>query len=389
MKSRRVALTAVALAVLLTFIAGYTLAGASSARGDLPAQSPQTVSSQVGRSFTYQGVLKENGQPVTGTRAMTFFLHRDGDCTSPFSDISNSAVEVFDGLFTVELPVQNNAFDGQAVWLQAEVAGQKLGCQEITAVPYALSLVPGAWMLGSVTGDAMLEVVNQSNTGGGSGIGVTTHAPEGRALVGGAESTTGVNYGVYGASGSPDGYGVYGRNDSGVAVGAEGAIQSTADSVLYLSPHDLVQRAASTTTPELYDIDVLPLDGGGVRVQNVSGGSIEHAYFSIPMSTFGTLLGSQMYVKSLEVCYKVSNATIDATAVMKNNGTATGYSFYMLDATPRTAASRACYTVTDAVPHTAVDNSSWVQFNVTMNAFPPVYVDIYTVKVTLTQLASD
>ena len=389
MKSRRVVLAAVALVVLLTFTAGYTLAGSSKARQDPQPQSPLAASSQVSRTFTYQGVLKENGQPVTGSRGMDFFLHSDSTCTTRFYDISIADVPISGGLFTVELPVQNYVFDGDAVWLQAQVGGQVLGCQKITPVPYALSLVPGSWMLGSVTGDAMLEVVNQSNTGGGSGISVTTHAPEGRALVGGAESTSGLNYGVYGATGSPQGYGVYGHNAGGVAVGAHGAIQSTADTVLYLSPHDLVQRAASTTDPVLYDINVLPLDGGGVRVQNASNGNIPAAYFSIPMSTYGTLLGSQMYVKSLQVCYKVSNATIDATAVMKNNGTATNYSFYMLDATDRQATSRACYTVTDAMPYTAIDNSSWVQFNVVMNAFPPVYVEIYTVKVTLTQFASD
>jgi hypothetical protein len=129
MKSRRVVLTAVALVVLLTFTAGYTLAGASRARGDVPAQSPRTVSSQVAKRFTYQGVLQENGQPVTGSRDMTFFLHGDGDCTSQFSDISMSSVAISNGLFSVELPVQNYAFDGEAVWLQVEVDGQKLGCQ--------------------------------------------------------------------------------------------------------------------------------------------------------------------------------------------------------------------------------------------------------------------
>jgi hypothetical protein len=387
--SRRVVLSAVALVVLLTFTAGYTLAGASKARGDLPAQSPLAVSGQVAKSFTYQGVLKENGQPVTGSRDMSFFLHSDGNCASQFYDVGVPGVAVSDGLFAVELQVQNYVFDGEAVWLQAEVGGQKLGCQKITPVPYALSLVPGSWMLGSVMGDAMLEVVNQSNTGGGSGITARIYAPEGRALVGAAYSITGLNYGVYGATGSASGYGVYGQNNGGVAVGADGAIQSTADTVLYLSPHDLVVRADDTSTPELPEVRVLPLDGGGVRVQNVSNATIGQAYFSIPMSTYGTLLGSQMYVKSLEVCYRVSNATIDVTAVMKNDGTATGYDFYMRDLTDRPATSRTCYTVTDAAPHTAVDNSSWVQFNVSMGDFPPVYLDLYTVKVTLTQLVSD
>jgi hypothetical protein len=107
------------------------------------------------------------------------------------------------------------------------------------------------------------------------------------------------------------------------------------------------------------------------------------------MSTYGTLLGSQMYVKELEVCYRVSNATIDFTAVMKNNGSATGYSFYASDDTNRQATSRACYTVTDTMPYTPIDNSSWVQFNVSMGYWVADYVEIYTVKVTLTQFASD
>jgi hypothetical protein len=388
MKSHRVVLTTAVLVVLLILTAGYTLAGSSQANQDPEPQSPLAPSGEVNRTFTYQGVLKENGQPVTGSRGMDFFLYSDSTCTTRFYDISFAHVPISNGLFTVELPVQNYVFDGEAVWLQAEVAGQKLGCQKITPVPYALSLVPGSWMLGSVTGDAMLEVVNQSNTGGGSGISVTTHAPEGRALVGRADSATGLNYGVYGATGSPGGYGVYGWNAGGVAVGAHGAIQSTAETVLYLSPHDLVQRARASDLA-LQDIKVLPLESGGVRIQNASNGPISAAYFSIPMSTYGTLLGSQMYVKSLQVCYRVSNATIGATAVMKNNNTATGYSSYMLDVTERSSPTRACYTVTDTMPYTPIDNSSWVQFNVSMGYWVADYVEIYTVKVTLTQFASD
>jgi hypothetical protein len=387
MKSRLFVVSMAVLVLVLALTAGYALAQTANPEDAVQPEIPADVNAAVSRRFTYQGVLKEDGQPVTGNRAMHFYMHTDGNCTTPIYDSSNSSVPVMDGLFSFELWTPPHIFNGQAIWLEVTVEGETLGCQKITAVPYALSLVPGAYMLGSVTGDAMLTVENQSDTGSGSGIWVQTNASEGRALVGGANSNTGINYGVYGASGSPNGYGLYGVNPDGVAVGAHGAIQSTADTELYLSPHDLVVRANGDPLT-LPDVDIYPLEAGGVRVQNATGSDLT-TYLSFPMSTYGTLLGAQMYVKSVEICYTASNATIDVTAAIKNVGTATGYAFYTLDNTNHNEGSYACYTVEDAMPHTPIDNSSWVQLNVNMFTFPPVYLDIYTVKVTLTEFASD
>ncbi len=386
MKSKQRIIGIAAVVALLAITAGYALAHASTPGGIEPSDSPAGVNTDVQRRFTYQGVLKENGQPVTGSRAMLFYFHTNSTCTALIYDVSNSSVPVTAGLFTFELFVQPNLFNGQAVWLEVIVGGESLGCQRITPVPYALSLVPGSYMIGSVTGDSMLTVDNQSVTGSGSGIWVQTDAPEGRGLVGGANSNTGINYGVYGASGSPDGFGVYGVNPDGVAVGAHGAIQSTADSVLYLSPHDMVVRMDENS-----GVILTPLQGGGVRVRNNSGGVNVEKYLSIPLSTFGTLLGSQVYVKSLDVCYRSANIVtfISATTVSKNNG-GTGEEYYIRSLDNKASTTHDCYTLDAATPLKPIDNSSWVQFNMHFNgegSGADIY--IYTVKVTLSQFASD
>jgi hypothetical protein len=114
-------------------------------------------------------------------------------------------------------------------------------------------------------------------------------------------------------------------------------------------------------------------------------------YISAPVSTFGTMFGSTLYVKSLRVCYKDtgSNNFIETTAVIKNNG-AENATFYMTDTEDRGADVHTCYTVNATTPRKAIDNSSWVQFNMTnMNPMGSGYnFYIYTIELTLSQLAS-
>jgi hypothetical protein len=388
MRSKYMLLSLFVLLALLSGGAGFALAQASPSTDGPQPQSPPTIYPDVDFSFTYQGLLKENGQPVSGTRDMTFFLSHDSDCSTNFFDLTQTGVQVTDGLFSVELKMQNQVFSGEEAWIQAKVSGTELGCQKVTAVPYAMSLVPGAWVLGEVLGDEMLVVANRSNISGGSGIRASTDAPIGSGIVGIAKSTTGVNHGVVGGTNSPYGYGVYGISpQGGIAVGADGPIHSTADSELYLSPHDLVVRATGTTDPVIPNVNVYPLEGGGVRVANKTGSDLT-VYLSLPISTFGTLLGSQVYIKNVYICFASSGATINATAVMKNNNSAFNHSFYMIDSTDRSSNSPgvySCYYVSDTAPYVAINNSSWVQFNVNMLHFPPIYLDIYTVKLTLTE----
>nr|QNT35464.1 hypothetical protein EKMJPAOO_00014 [uncultured Methanosarcinales archaeon] len=77
--------------------------------------------------------------------------------------------------------------------------------QEFRSVPYALSLVPGAKIIGAAQWNLNVETTNAS----------------GRALRGEASATSGTNYGVVGASRSSDGYGGYFYNDEG-GVGVYG-----------------------------------------------------------------------------------------------------------------------------------------------------------------------
>nr|QNT35461.1 hypothetical protein EKMJPAOO_00011 [uncultured Methanosarcinales archaeon] len=77
--------------------------------------------------------------------------------------------------------------------------------QEFRPVPYALSLVPGAKIIGAAQWNLNVE---------------TTH-PSGGALRGEASAASGTNYGVVGVSGSPDGYGGYFYNNGG-GVGVYG-----------------------------------------------------------------------------------------------------------------------------------------------------------------------
>jgi hypothetical protein len=177
-----------------------------------PAEGPEgegevTIASTVSSKISYQGVLKKNDQPVTGSRDMTFRLYSDSACTTQVgSDIVKSGVQVTNGLFSVDLDVAHGHFNGQGLWLEVEVGGTKIGCQEILPVPYALSLRPGAYIEGSVSGGPILYAKNESS------------ADDSKGVYGYASATSGETYGVYGESDSNTGIGVYGKTGAGTGV---------------------------------------------------------------------------------------------------------------------------------------------------------------------------
>lgn len=60
---------------LLALAAGITLAqGPGPSEGKVQPQGGVSIAATVNSKFSYQGVLKENGNPVTGSRNMTFRL---------------------------------------------------------------------------------------------------------------------------------------------------------------------------------------------------------------------------------------------------------------------------------------------------------------------------
>lgn len=97
----------------------------------------------LGTAFTYQGLLKQNGVPVSATCNMTFTLHDaaslGGVVGTPYNNVS---VSVDHGLFTKVLDFGASAFTGNARWLAIDVYcngdAASLPRQALTASPYAL-----------------------------------------------------------------------------------------------------------------------------------------------------------------------------------------------------------------------------------------------------------
>jgi hypothetical protein len=209
--------------------------GFSPARGQAgtPSGAPAELTGNVAGSFNYQGVLKENGAPVTGSRSMSFKLHTSSDCSSGLLQTFTPAgsISVTNGLFSVPISFDPTYISGQALYLEVNVTGSKLSCEALRPVPYALSLKPQARVDGAVAHDAVIYLHNSDTS--------TNYSD---ALYAIANGPTGS--GVTGIGTNASGFGVMAINSSGVALHAEGKIWSDQDSVVELSPYSLVIRDA-------------------------------------------------------------------------------------------------------------------------------------------------
>ena len=112
----------------------------------------------LGTAFTYQGQLKSEGQPYTGTCDFQFGLYDVPTGGTPLGNLPRTGVPLTEGYFTVQLDFGAGAFTGEARYLDISVrcpAGTGDYTlleprQELTATPYAL-YATNNW---SVTGNA-------------------------------------------------------------------------------------------------------------------------------------------------------------------------------------------------------------------------------------------
>jgi hypothetical protein len=190
------------------------------AMGLFPALSTQLVraaTSTVDEAITYQGRLADaNGVALNGSYSMQFLLYASETGGSSIWNSGALPVTVEEGLFKVDLNVDQGDFNGRALWLEIVVGGQILvPRQAIRPAPFALGLRPGASIVASDPG-ANAFSVQQMATG-------TAVRVESTDL---ALYAAGQNFGVYGRqSGFSLGYGGYftSTNGAGVFGGASGA----------------------------------------------------------------------------------------------------------------------------------------------------------------------
>jgi len=209
--------------VVVAVVAFVVLAGG--AAGAIPALL--APGDPVAGKINYQGRLTDpGGLPLDGTFPMRFQVYDDPAAGTLQWDSGVLNVNVDNGLFNVELSVDTADFNGQGLWLRIYVNGEWLSPrQALLPVPYALSLKPGAQILGSFPANWLLKVKNSSTTASGAavwgeaatGMGVYGRSPGGSGLQGYTED----GYAVVGYDGGDTdaaGYGGYFFSDNGVPV---------------------------------------------------------------------------------------------------------------------------------------------------------------------------
>ena len=201
--------------VIITIGVGM-ITGSAVAQSGGPPRGPDAPTAALGTAFTYQGVLKKSGAPISGGCDLRFTLW-DAVSSGAQQGITQTltSLSVVNGLFTAQLDF-GNQFTGDARWLQTDVkcAGDSgfttlTPRQAVTGAPYALGLRHGAIISG--TGSSGLSI----NTPNGNAI-VANGKSNGYAVIYGNDASSAGGYGVYGNS--PNGIGVYGVGSGRASV---------------------------------------------------------------------------------------------------------------------------------------------------------------------------
>ena len=205
MSISRVSIVVSGIAVLILAMGA---AGALAKQAPSPATVPRAV---VSSGISYQGRLTNPaGVPLDGTYPMRFVVYDAPGGGTALWDSGPLSVAVTNGLFNAQLAIDQLSLDGQALWLSITVDGQTLSPrQEILPAPYALSLRPGADIVGQSIGatDAVLAGYAPA-----TGTALWADASGGAGIFGDSEN----NYGVWGSSNS--GWGGYFTSDDGYGL---------------------------------------------------------------------------------------------------------------------------------------------------------------------------
>jgi hypothetical protein len=130
-------LIAISILLVVIVVGGY---GFGKAQGQKETQLTGQAASTYFRQpmVNYQGVLKENGNLVSGNRSLVFHLHDADDCSGTELHAYSVNTSVNNGLFNVDLDFGTDHYTGDSRYLQVLIGATQISCQEITSVPYAL-----------------------------------------------------------------------------------------------------------------------------------------------------------------------------------------------------------------------------------------------------------
>src|SRR5271169_6408101 len=111
-----------------------------------------------GTAFTYQGKLDSGGSPTSGTYNLTFTLFNTNSGGSAVAGpVTNNAVTVTNGLFTVLIDFGRGPFTGATNWLQIGVETNGATPfttltprQELTPAPYAIFAITSSNLSGTL-----------------------------------------------------------------------------------------------------------------------------------------------------------------------------------------------------------------------------------------------
>src|SRR5208283_1953263 len=158
-----------------------------------------------GTAFTYQGQLQNNGSPASGTYNLTFSLFNTNATGVPVAGpVTNNAVSVTNGLFTVLIDFGPGMFTGETNWLQIGVESNGVSSfttltprQELTPTPNAIYAESANTLSGTLSASQLTSIGNSAPNAYNFFVG-----PSGNATTSGFDNTA-------------NGFGVLAQNTSG------------------------------------------------------------------------------------------------------------------------------------------------------------------------------
>ncbi len=209
--------------LILSAIAALSIAGSVSAQ----------------TAFTYQGQLKQAGQPFTGTADMNFNLFDSATGPGSIGDETHNGVQVTNGTFTVDIGGSGAGWDlnlAGDLWLEITVNGTVMTPrQKLMPTPHALTSdtlkLPFDSTSNNFSSVPTFKVQTQGTGGAIWGESSNTGA---NGVNGYNVATSGAASGVRGVSNSPSGYGVVGVNQSTSNQAVGGYFETTSKSGLAL-----------------------------------------------------------------------------------------------------------------------------------------------------------